>query len=239
MVAHEQLVQDQWSQQLREEYLGALVAAGAIKIQQEGEPPIILRDKTPSSVYVDHGDVLTMPETGIPFIAALATYVGKTFDLNAVLVNVDSKASPHLAGGVFNYLSDRRQIVVLPQSVAEAEQGTGRRMRLPPNLAGRPPSALVFIDDVANSGDTTVADVAEAVRRTISKQFPDLKLPPLHLVVGLARKEELARRSLAARGIKLLHLVTLDEAIDRAWPTFSPQDKKRLGSEFSQFAGRA
>lgn len=229
--------QEAWFIEARAAYLGAVAASG-LWVQDEGESQVTLRDGSRSCVYIDHGDMLTMPETAAPFDQLIAGYVHRMFDTSAVLLNVDSKSSSQLTGAVAASEPRRRQIVVLPPATTQAEQGTNRRMRLPPDLGRRPCSALVVLDDVANSGDTIVINVVSAVRGEWNSKYPHLAVPPVHLVGGVARKPEVATTTLAGHDITLHAMTTLNEVLDAVWPDLSAAQHANLADEFPGLAAR-
>ena len=218
-----------------DKYVTALVQSGAVKVATDPEHPYELRNGDPSVVYVDHGQLLCHPETFQPFVGALAEYVLDQFPgPSTILVNVDSKSSPHMVGALASLLH-LRLVVVNPESTKQAERGLNLGVRLPMQVS--PTDRLLFVDDVFTEKDETVANAATLVREAFVPRLGNTL--ETHLLVGLLRgNTEASVRQLRLHGIMLHWLVTLDEIIEKARPTLTDQQLGTLDQGWLSLARR-
>jgi orotate phosphoribosyltransferase len=193
-------------------YLDGLIRSGAVRVSSAENGWFMLRNGTRSPVYIDHGEILCDPQHNHAFVTALRRHIARNFDpADTVLMNVDSKSSPHVAGALATLLG-LRQIIFVPDQVRQAEAGTDRQFRLPDMTGVR---RVVVVDDVLTPDDTTVISVVAGLRALLAaeKRTSDVDLE-YHLVVGVLRATS-AIASLATRGIKASGLVTLSEVLAR------------------------
>lgn len=209
-----------------EAYEIALVQAGAVKVAPGPDNLFELRSGPESWVYVDHGDILCQPETYRPYITVLAEVVRDNFpEQSTILVNVDSKSSPHTVGALASVLR-LRQVVVTPQATSLAEKGSKLAVRLPQEI--EPNDTLLVVDDVFTEGDTTAADVIERVRSAIIGRLGETQ-QDVHLIVGLLRGDrQKATRQLGVLGIKLHWLTTIESVLQKIWPALTPVQQQAL-----------
>jgi orotate phosphoribosyltransferase len=215
-----------------EAYRRALLQSGGVKIADDPDGRFRMRSGTESWVYVDHGDLLCQPETNIPYIEAMTYYIQSTFPRETtVLVNVDSKSSPHTAGAIAT-LAAYRQIVVIPQDIQQAEKGTNRRVRMPQQLEGL--HSVVIVDDVLTTG-TTALNIAELVVSELRQRIGDEAISKVnfHLIAGLARNPDKAVQNLQRHSITAHWFLTLlHDVIIKKWPEMTEMQKAGFREEF-------
>ncbi|HSX01660.1 MAG TPA: hypothetical protein VLF67_05460, partial [Candidatus Saccharimonas sp.] len=189
-----------------EAYTMALIQGGAVKVAPDTDHLFELRNGTKSCAYVDHGEILCQPDTFQPYIDALADSVCNNFpEHSTILVNVDSKSSPHTVGALASLLR-LRQIVVNPEATRLAEKGPSLGVRLPKEIKAS--DTLVVIDDVFTEGDTTAIDAVSLAIDAIASRF-GVTEQETHLVVGLLRGDMgKATKQLERSKIKLHWLTT-------------------------------
>ena len=215
---------------LKEAYVEALFASGAVKIAPDGEHKFKMRNGGESWIYIDHGDTICSPETNKPFIAVLIHECDKLGTAeNSAIVNIDSKSSPQTTGAIAA-MAGYKQIAVLPDQVQQAEKGTKRKLRIPKNLDGV--KQLIFIDDVMTSGETVI-EVAKLVREELVKIIGQEKASDIqfHLVVGLARNPKKAVQRLKEAGIESHWTVELNEIIKKMWSRLTSAQQEGLAKE--------
>jgi orotate phosphoribosyltransferase len=200
-----------------EAYRESLIRSGAVKIAPNDNELFRLRNGSVSKFYVDHGDLLCEPAANASLVRALLHLIKSTFDpKRVVLVNVDSKSSPQLTGAIAA-AGGFRQIIVLPEAVFLAENGTERRLRIPQKLYHD--DRIVIVDDVLTPGDETAIKVAEIVRSEIERRMTGRSsgAHEFHLTVGLIREPDKAVGLVQEQGIREVHyLTTLDSVVGRS-----------------------
>lgn len=216
-------------------YQKALIQAGSVKVAKNERELFTLRSGKLSWLYIDHGDLLCQPETNVPYVKALDHFIQTNFPhKTTVLVNVDSKSSPHTTGALA-ILGNYRQIVVSSKATQQAEKGTNRGTRLPHDLKNI--SDIVLIDDVLASGLTAMT-VAQDIQKEI-KQFMsenELKKIHFHLVVGLAKAkaEETATNLKKHYGVTIHWLITLKELLTLMSDELTVEQREGIKKEFPE-----
>lgn len=212
---------------LKSNYIDALYYSGAIKIAANAESRFELRNGGRSWIYVDHGDMISSPETNQAFISVLYEMLYRQFPAeSSTLVSIPSKSSPQVVG-TLAYLGEYRQIGVTSEELAHAEKGTGRRVRIPQDIAETP--SLVLVDDVLTSG-TTAVQTKQAVTEALGEQAKDFNF---HLIVGFARNPDTATPRLLHEGFRSVSwAIEMRHVLLTRWNFLTINQQEGLRTEF-------
>ena len=201
-------------EQLKQQYVDALLHTKAFLIKSLEEEPFTLRSGKKSYMFLDHSRLAADPEAFRSFVNVMAAQIGDTFGTEPiVLCNVDSKISAQLVGSVA-YNLKLPQIIYKSKQLTDVEKGTAKQMTGDETWA----MPAVILDDVMTGGDGTAKGVGDLIKET----FP--KIPNIHIFVGFTR--DIARSTYPSH-----HILTRNELINIVWDSLSAGQRTAVQKE--------
>ena len=206
-------------------YEQAVIEASCFSLAPDADHLLKQRSGRMTWVYVDQSKVLCQPATLRPCLAMISAFLEANFSpSDTVLINADSKFSPHVTGALAAQLG-YRQILVNPAATTQAENGLNLRLRLPTRI--QPADRFVIVDDTVTSG-RTVIEVVNLVKQALSL---DMANAEFYLLGCLLRGHETETRAvLAAAGITL-HYFTDFASLSQKITDLTPEQRAGIAGE--------
>ena len=212
-------------------YETAVIEAQCFDLAPDADHLMKQRSGRMTWVYVDQSKALCQPATLRPCLDMIGSYLEANFPpAETVLVNADSKFSPHVTGALAAQMG-YRQVLVNPQATTQREHGAKLRLRIPAQLNNS--DRFVIVDDTVTSG-RTVIDVVELVRTELGSRLAGNEF---YLLGCLLRgKVAETQAALEAAGIKLFYFTDF-KSLAQKIPNLSNEQRAGIQAEIRALQG--